>query len=195
MNRIRWTGTKYHKPSAFNLERGKLTEPVGSRKLSRKGKKDRGITKGLRKLSKKTQTQEALTMTSVTESLPTVALHEKRIGVGRELMDSFSSKTTVLVDKGNSHSDETIAWMNEVAAGAEATTVLNHGSNTSEETELLEQGTELLGYQGTEVLSQNEETTVLYPTEELENAEDPRQQAVEFTIVKDIKITHTDKVI
>lgn len=103
---------------------------------------------------------------------------------------------------------ETLQAVNEIAL-SEPTTVLFSESGLTEvlpvSTELLDQrtkvfndlqdhenATEVLGTDdGTEILSQ---TTMLYPTEELEEHEKVIP-AVDFKIVKDIRIVHTNETI
>jgi hypothetical protein len=63
------------------------------------------------------------------------------------------------------------------------------------QTEVLSYETEVLDY-GTELLANEGGTTVLTPTGELEMEEDTNNiPAVDFKVVKDIKVTHTNKVI
>ncbi|WML58831.1 hypothetical protein [Neobacillus sp. PS2-9] len=63
------------------------------------------------------------------------------------------------------------------------------------QTEVLSHETEVLDY-GTELLSDEGGTTVLTPTGELEMEEETDNiPAVDFKVVKDIKVTHTNKVI
>ncbi|MEO2076668.1 MAG: hypothetical protein ABGX20_14960 [Bacillus sp. (in: firmicutes)] len=59
-------------------------------------------------------------------------------------------------------------------------------------TDVLTTETEVLDY-GTELLAEDQGTTVLYPTAELENESGKDVPAVSFKVVKDIKVTHTNK--
>ncbi|MGG3564699.1 hypothetical protein ABES03_24185 [Neobacillus rhizosphaerae] len=59
-------------------------------------------------------------------------------------------------------------------------------------TDVLTNDTEVLDY-GTELLKEDQGTTVLYPTAELENESEKDVPEVAFKVVKDIKITHTNK--
>ncbi|WP_413306442.1 hypothetical protein AA0X95_05765 [Bacillus sp. 1P10SD] len=59
-------------------------------------------------------------------------------------------------------------------------------------TDVLTNDTEVLDY-GTELLREDQGTTVLYPTAELENESEKYVPEVAFKIVKDIKVTHTNK--
>lgn len=60
------------------------------------------------------------------------------------------------------------------------------------QTDVLTNETEVLDY-GTELLADDQGTTVLYPTAELENESEKDVPAVAFKVVKDIKVTHTNK--
>jgi hypothetical protein len=59
-------------------------------------------------------------------------------------------------------------------------------------TDVLTDETEVLDY-GTELLREDQGTTVLYPTAELENESEKDVPTVAFKVVKDIKVTHTNK--
>lgn len=74
-----------------------------------------------------------------------------------------------------------------------ATEVLTEEADVSPPTEVLSNETVMLD-RGTEVLAQDDETTVLYPTTELIN-EEPKLKMADFKIVKDIKVIHTNEVI
>ncbi len=58
------------------------------------------------------------------------------------------------------------------------------------ETEVLDQGTDVLD-SGTEGFMPAAETTVLTPTVELENEEQPEAQPIDFKVIKDLKIIHS----
>ncbi|MEH7436896.1 hypothetical protein V7182_05325 [Neobacillus drentensis] len=60
------------------------------------------------------------------------------------------------------------------------------------QTDVLTNETEVLDY-GIELLREDRGTTVLYPTAELENENEQDAPAVSFKVVKDIKVTHTNK--
>ncbi|WP_338470822.1 hypothetical protein R4Z10_18910 [Niallia sp. XMNu-256] len=247
-------GNKRYQPSAFNLERGKLTEPVGSHKLSRKGKNEGGSTKSLWQRVKRGQTEETA-RPEITQNLPTGLLPkvENHVPENSSNRSPVFKDTTVLTGERLPISNDTVV-LKEAASGVEETTVLNRfvevnnvshdkgGSMEATEmpdhsTEVLEQGTEVLANEteilgnetvvltnstavlsdGTEVLTNETEvlanstevlsnqgteeglsqdfvTTVLNPTEDLSD-EEHVSQAVDFKVVKDIKIIHTDKVI
>ncbi|WP_428909693.1 hypothetical protein [Niallia sp. Krafla_26] len=140
------TGNKHYRPSAFNLERGKLTEPVGSRKLGRKG----GTTRGLRKFMTRGLTQET-SRPGITQNLQTDRL-PKNVPVYQQYRGPVFEDTTVLTDPGVPMADETTVLGSEVASTVEETTVLGN------EIEFTVQETSILG---DEVESSVDATTVL----------------------------------
>jgi len=207
------TGSKSYRPSAFNLDRGRLTEPVYSRSLGRKGKTG-ATNKGPWNRMGRGQTSETV-RPGITNYLPTGALpkQENPLPVHLQNTGRVTEDTTVLVDDRVSVGAETTVIGNEVASSVEATNVIETNATTVlndrfvEDTTILDNGTEVLidGTEvlsdwadefdrGTEVLTEDEGTTVLNPTEDLSN-EEYVHQAVDFKMVKDIKIIHTDKVI
>jgi 3D (Asp-Asp-Asp) domain-containing protein len=113
----------------------------------------------------------------------------------------MNEATTVLIkdtpvwmaEENDSNSTEVL--MNETEVLEIGTEVLMNETEVLEiGTEVLIDETEVLNY-GTVVLAQDIGTTVLTATTELETENDTKPQAIEFKIVKDIKITHTNEVI
>jgi molybdopterin-guanine dinucleotide biosynthesis protein len=164
------TGSKRYKPAAFHLERG-TSGTLGNRKERNVGKTAQAIAHASKRLDLKAKTDETF----------------KPMKEGTEHV-TLSEPTTVL--------------FSEEPLQSSITEVLQ------ESTELLDQRTEVffMGPKGegeenaTEVLVTDDrtevldDTTVLYPTEELEEHE-KGIPAVDFKIVKDIKIVHTNETI
>lgn len=166
------TGNKLHQPNLFNVQRGSLTEPVDSQQ--RKTGTSGFIAHESKRLNRSGQTKRTSQVT-VMESLP-IEVHKDQPNF------SASAEATVVL--------------------ADATTLLTSRDVPSFATEVLLDETEVLFANetellndGTEVLIDEEGTTVLYPTIELEPEEMTEIPAVEFKIVKDIKVTHTNEVI
>lgn len=151
------SGKKRYKPSAFNIERGSVTEPVGA--------------------------------------IPTRS--SRLAGRG-----STASQTVVPISQVRGNTGETVAPLPKAQA-ADATEVLGVECGTeilceNDATVILNdaQSTEVLGDDlATELLNDDFGTTVLYPTGELKEEEHEANPAIEFKIVKDIKITHTNETI
>lgn len=166
------TGNKLHQPNLFNVQRGSLTEPVELRrgKTGMSG----AIAHQSKRLDRVGQTKTT-SSTTVVESFPTEVNQEiANIPLNGE-------ETVILADA------TTLLAANEASSAATEVLV--------DETEVLfTNETEVLGG-GTEVLAEEEGTTVLYPTVELEPEEITEIPTVEFKIVKDIKVTHTNEVI
>ena len=176
------TGNKQHRPSTFNVERGTLTAPVSSR-FGRTGKA--GSTQSIFSEDSKYLESKGITVQSsrptVVDSLPTEVITEQ------ENLTFMNEATSVLIE------DTQVLRVEEIYS--DFTEVLIN------ETEVLEKGTEVLMNEtevldeGTVVLAQDLGTTVLNGTTELESENATKQLAIEFKIVKDIKITHTNEVI
>jgi hypothetical protein len=133
------TGNKRFGPSAFNAERGELTEPITKSKKLRKS----GNTWGI---GRRANTEDE------TETLP--------LG------------TKVLAD---------------------GTQVLSDGTQVlANETQILTDGTEVL-HEGTHVEANC--TTVLDITQDLTNEKHHDEKVVDFKVVKDVKITHTNEIL
>ncbi|MBS4212972.1 hypothetical protein [Neobacillus rhizophilus] len=111
--------------------------------------------------------------------------------------------TEVLFQADKHLSEGTAVLSNETEVLLDSSTeVLYEGVETFEPgTEVLDPGTEVLNLGtevldgGTEVLIESNETTVLNPVVELDDKEDTPISEIEFKIIRDIKITHTDEVI
>jgi hypothetical protein len=176
------TGNKQHRPSTFNIERGTLTAPVSSRfgKTGKAGSTQDTISGESKYLESKGITTQSSRPT-VVDSLPTEVITEQ------ENLSIMNEATRVLIE------DTQVLLVEEVYS--DCTEVLMN------ETEVLEKGTEVLMNEsevldnGTVVLSQEMGTTVLNATTELESENATEPLAIEFKIVKDIKITHTNEII
>ncbi|MEH6993430.1 hypothetical protein V7075_12015 [Neobacillus drentensis] len=176
------TGNKQHRPSTFNVERGTLTAPVSSRfgRTGKAGSTQSTISEESKYLESKGITAQASRPT-VVENLPTEVIAEQ------ENLSIMNEATTVLIE------DTQVLMVEEIYS--DSTEVLMN------ETEVLEEGTEVLMNEtevldnGTVVLAQDLGTTVLNATTELESENVTKVLAIEFKIVKDIKITHTNEVI
>ncbi len=202
------SGNKRYKPNAFNIDRGSLTEPVAtfptrssrlpnSYKSGDTGKTIAPVSKPLFESGQTVETP----WSEVIDSKPTEVLgqQENHLNSSDQTVVLFSQDTDVL--------GESQKYTAEVSAATEVliqkTEVLDVG------TEILgtddgigglfqENWTEVLGQErvtenGTEVLSEDKGTTVLYPTTELVQHDETKILTVEFKIVKDIKITHTSE--
>ncbi|MGM0903003.1 MAG: hypothetical protein ACQEXB_18140 [Bacillota bacterium] len=210
------SGQKRHQPSAFNLERGSLTEPV-SGPTGRRGPTGMRLNPKSKRLEEQGPTGMRLNPKSkrLEEQGPTgMPLNQKlkRLdGQGQTAM-GLTQKPIRLEEQGqtmggqeyNSSETEFLAsnetevlgdWGTEVLVD-ESTEVLDQSTEvlSDEEIEDLNQGTEVLLNENTDVLTDVYETTVLNPTVELEK-EKIDEPLVEFKIVKDIKVIHTDEVI
>jgi hypothetical protein len=163
------TGNKQHRPSTFNVERGTLTAPVSSRfgRTGKAGSTQSTVSGELKYLESKGITAQS--------SRPNVV---ENLSIMNEATTVLTEETQVLT---GIYSDSTEVLMNE-------TEVLENG------TEVLMNETEVLD-NGTVVLAQDTGTTVLNATTELESENATKPLAIEFKIVKDIKITHTNEVI
>ncbi|WHZ02750.1 hypothetical protein QNH48_28165 [Neobacillus sp. YX16] len=174
------TGNKQHRPSTFNVERGTLTAPVSSRfgRTGKAGSTQAAISEESKYLEIKGITAQSSRPT-VVENLPTEVISEQ------ENLSIMDEATTVLTEETQVltgiYSDSTEVLMNE-------TEVLEKG------TEVLMNETEVLD-NGTVVLAEDIGTTVLNGTTELDSKNVTKVLAIEFKIVKDIKITHTNEVI
>ncbi|SDM85240.1 hypothetical protein [Bacillus sp. OK048] len=179
------TGNKHHRPSAFNVERGTLTAPVSSRfgrtgKTGKTAKTKPSMSEESKRLERKGITEQT-SHPIVVKSLPTEVINEQaNFSITNEATTVLAEDTQVLMVE-EIYSDSTEVLMNE-------TEVLENG------TEVLMNETEVLD-NGTVVLAQDFGTTVLNPTAELERENVTKPLAIEFKIVKDIKITHTNEVI
>jgi hypothetical protein len=238
------TGEKRFRPSAFNAERGFLTEPMSSRlgRSGKIGKTGQVVAHRSKRLNPSGQMEETeskrLDLGWMMEAAgtergdlkglmggvpPSPAKASSPIYNGEEAAAFFTDKydfsskaTVVLTDEADPQnaakgSDETVLLnattvltsdadfsaatevLTEESEFSAATTVLTGESDFSPPTEVLCNETDMLD-RGTEVLTQSDETTVLYPTTELINEETETKTAV-FKIVKDIKVIHTNEVI
>lgn len=172
------TGNKQHRPSTFNVERGTLTAPVSTRfgRTGRTGRTPSALSEGLENKGITAQTSRP----TVLESLPTE--------VKQGSLAMMNEATTVLIQ------DSQMLQVEEMYGDGTEVLLMN-------ETEVLEQGTEILMnetevlYEGTVVLAEDSGTTVLNATGEVDYENVTVPLAVEFKIVKDIKITHSNEVI
>jgi hypothetical protein len=165
------TGNKQHRPSTFNVERGTLTAPVSSR-FGRTGKA--GSTQST--ISEESKYLESRGITAQS-SRPNVV---ENLSIMNEATSVLIEDTQVLMVE-EIYSDSTEVLMNETEALEKGTEVLMN------ETEVLDNGTV--------VLAEDIGTTVLNGTTELDSEKATEPLAIEFKIVKEIKITHTNEVI
>ncbi|GGA79657.1 hypothetical protein [Ornithinibacillus halotolerans] len=171
------TGQKRYGPSAFNIERGELTEPITK---SKKLKKSANTWR----FGRRHKTED------FTEKLP--------------------DNTQVLVDSGESMADGTQVLADGTDVLNNGTEVLPHGTQVlTDDTEVLHEGTQVLAMdsdiplsEGTQVLHHEQSyreassTTVLEITEDLTDEEHPSiKQDIDFKIMKDVKITHTEEIL
>lgn len=154
-------GNKIYQPSPFNLERGRLTEPVTSRRLGRKS--SGSLTKGFRRRIRGPLDPE------ITDRIPAELSLEGGQAVQKSpgIQNRDREETTVL--KGNeilTGEETTVLKGSEVFLTGEETTVLSgRGVLTDNETTVLN-GDQVLAGDETTALSSNEvlmgnETTVL----------------------------------
>jgi hypothetical protein len=202
------TGNKQHRPSTFNVERGTLTAPVSSRfgRTGKAGSTSSTVSEESTYLERKGITVQSSRPT-VVESLQTEVITEQ------ENLSFMNEATSVLIEETQVltgvYSDSTEVLINETEVLEKGTEVLMNETEVLEkgtevlmnETEVLDNGTEVLMNEtevldnGTVVLAQEMGTTVLNATTELESDNAAKPLAIEFKIVKDIKITHTNEVI
>lgn len=192
--RNRGTGNKRHQPDAFNLERGTLKKTGRSVKM---GKTAQALAHASKRLDLKGKSQET-SRPNALEALKAEGLQnqtlvwdssEKEVEVAGPSPTEMQTESTKVLDDGTNMRAESTEVLNEDSTEVliESTKLLNNG------TEVLTEGTQILANDdGTEVL-QDDGTTVLYPTAELE--EEKATPAVEFKIVKDITVIHTNEVI
>jgi hypothetical protein len=185
------TGNKQHRPSTFNVERGTLTAPVSSR-FGRTGRTQSALSEGLENKGITAQTSRP----TVAESLPTEVISEQ------ENLAMMNEATTVLIqDSQMSPVEEMYADGTEVLLMDETEVLEQDTEILMNETEVLDYGTEILMNEtevldeGTVVLAEDSGTTVLNATGEVDYENVTVPLAVEFKIVKDIKITHSNEVI
>jgi hypothetical protein len=175
------TAARRNQPAAFHLERGTLgTTDTGTRKERKIGKTAQALAHASKRLDIRTKTSE--TYRPPIEDLYHLSSNET------EVLSEQASVTEVLADELLS-SEKTKVFGDE------------------KETEVLGEDTEVLGAiaftevlaepdnNGTEVLSEEDETSVSDPTLELEDEYEKSIRAVHFKIVKDIKVIHTGEVI
>ncbi|MFC4802216.1 hypothetical protein ACFPA1_23190 [Neobacillus sp. GCM10023253] len=219
--RNKMTGSKRHQPDAFNLDRGSLTEPVGVRRLwtGRTGNTGRTSKTGNTVMNGNTSGGTARPGDTVSPGFTGMA-RGNTVSTGTEfntintgftgkvdprVFESGSSEATeVLANEGTEvlfQADEqlsegTAVLLNETEVLLESSTEVLYESTEAFEPSvvLLDSGTEVLE-SGTEVLIETNETTVLNSAVELEDEENAPIAKVEFRIIRDIKITHTDEVI
>jgi hypothetical protein len=185
------TGNKQHRPSTFNVERGTLTAPVSTR-FGRTGRTQSAFSEGLENKGITAQTSRP----TLAESLPTEVISEQ------ENLAMMNKATTVLIQNSQMspveeiYSDGTeVLLMDETEVLEQDTEILMN------ETEVLDYGTEILMNEtqvldvGTVVLAEDSGTTVLNATGEVDYENVTVPLSVEFKIVKDIKITHSNEVI
>jgi hypothetical protein len=166
------TGNKLHQPNLFNVQRGSLTEPVSSR---------RGKTGTSGAIAHQSKRLDRVGQTKTTSPTNVVESYLTEVNQAKVNIPPSGEETVILAD---------------------ATTLLSANEASSPVTEVLLDETEVLFTNetevledGTVVLTEEEGTTVLYPTVELEPGEVDETPAVEFKIIKDIKVTHTNEVI
>ena len=163
------TGDKRHKPSVFNVDRGSLTEKVNSIVGSSSSKYSNDLsTNELNPASIKGLTKE------ITNPKEMKNPSSDLINRQTHLSSNSYESTELLTDD-----DSTVVLSNETEILYDATEVL------MDVTTLLDSGTE--------VLSEEEGTTVLHATQELHYEKDKQAQQIEFKIIKDIKITHSNE--
>lgn len=198
------SGHKRFMPSAFNVERGSLTEPVSSvpsrskrlgnsNRLGTRGETGQTVAPVSKRLFRRGRTVETSHYLVEMEQEPQVVSGklENKVNRDEQTVGLFSQDTQVLVSNDGT----------EVLVSSDDTQVLvsNDGTEVlipSAETEVLLQNeaTELLSPSAeTEVLNDDEGTTVLYPTAELEQEDSQTTQAIPFKMVKDIKIIHSNE--
>lgn len=166
------TGHKLHQPNLFNVQRGSLTEPVEFHR----GKT--GTSGAMAHISKRL---DRIGQTKTTSSTTVVECFPAEVYKDQEKISSNGEQTVILADA------TTLLFANEAPSAATEVPLDETEVLFTNETEVLDDGTE--------VLIEEEGTTVLYPTVELEPEEVPEIPAIEFKIVKDIKVTHTNEVI
>ncbi|NMD68690.1 hypothetical protein HHO41_00210 [Bacillus sp. DNRA2] len=199
------SGKKRYKPSAFNIERGSLTEPVGAmptRSSRLTGRGSTGQTVAPISPSAQGNTDQTAAPTSKTRS-DTIQIGElvsnARDTAATEVLLTdtdvlFQTDGTMVL--GQDTGTEVLAdqYETEVLSDDYGTQVLPDAQGNGVLAD--NPGTEVLSDDfGTEVLNDDFGTTVLYPTGELEQEEHEANPAIEFKIVKDIKITHTNETI
>lgn len=162
------TGSKRYKPAAFHLERG-TSGTFGNRKERNVGKTAQAIAHASKRLDLKAKTSE--TFKPIKERTDDITLSEPTTVLFSE--EPFQSSITEVLQGSTELLDQRTEVFFE---GREGEGEENASEVTNDRTEVLE------------------ETTVLYPTEELEEHE-KMIPAVDFKIVKDIKIVHTNETI
>jgi hypothetical protein len=186
------TGNKQHRPSTFNVERGTLTAPVSTRfgRTGRTGRTQSALSEGLENKGITAQTSRPTVM----ESLPTE--------VKQGSLAMMNDATTVLIqDSQMSPVEEIFSDGTEVLLMDETEVLEQDTEILMNETEVLDYGTEILMNEtqvldvGTVVLAEDSGTTVLNATGEVDYENVTVPLSVEFKIVKDIKITHSNEVI
>jgi hypothetical protein len=191
-------GNNRYKPAAFHLDRGTLTETstTADNRTGRKmGKTAQALAHASKRLDLKAKTGEA--------SRPLI---KEKIDFHQP--ESLSSnETCVIFSEAFEHETEILGYDNRTELLSEDTKLFGGGNDTEvlldsteilddgKSTEVLSEETKVLGDDGTEALSQEDEKTLLDPTGELEEDQEKCIAAVEFKIVKDIKIIHTSEVI
>lgn len=158
-----------YEPSPYNLERGELTEPIPkSKRLWKSGK--------LRKTGP--MTSEDLDERIQTGNFATSRKLE-RMKVGATPVPSTPIATKQQLDETELLVDETELLLDETELLVDETQVL------ADETQVLAEGTQ--------VLIDDDETVLLGNTGELYPEDRPKRREISFTMVKDMKITHTDE--
>lgn len=213
------SGKKRYKPSAFNIERGSLTEPVGamptrSSRLAGRGSTGQTVSPMSRVRGNTGETVAPISPSAQGNTDQTAAPNSKTQGntiqIGELVSNARDTAATEVLLTDTDVLFQTDGTMvlgqdtgTEVLADQYGTEVLSddYGTQVLPDAQgngvLADNtGTEVLSNDfGTEVLNDDFGTTVLYPTGELEQEEQEANPAIEFKIVKDIKITHTNETI
>jgi hypothetical protein len=183
------TGQQRYKPAAFQLERG--TWGTGGNRTGRKvGKTAQAIAHASKRLDLKAKTDETVqSMKERTEGFREVSLREpiteESVQFGTtEVLPILDEQTEVLLKSTELLDEQTEVLLKSTELLNEQTEVLLDRTEAQEEKNALV-------VDGTEVFSKK---TVLYPTVELEEHERVIS-TVDFKIVKDIKIVHTNEMI
>ncbi|WP_042146634.1 hypothetical protein [Paucisalibacillus sp. EB02] len=160
-----------YEPSPYNLDRGELTEPIPkSKRLWKTGK--------MRKTGP--MKSEGIDGSRQTGNIATSRKLE-RMKVGATPVPSTYMVTKKQLDETELLIDETELLLDETELLVDETQVL------ADETQLLNDGTQ--------ILVDDDETVLLGNTDELYPEDRPKRREISFTMVKDMKITHTDETI
>ena len=172
------TGTKVYKPAIYNLERGKLTEPVTH--TERQTRKTVAENIGSRDELTRTGQEEGFR----SHLVPITSMESKPMTTGAEKRSVSEVAGTVVLHHPEASSSMFRVWKRPEPVHKEMAVIADDTAFPAEN------DTERLDENGTVVL---DETVVLETAEKPEYPKPASEGAPEFKIIKDLKVIHTNE--